>query len=120
MEKNALPAPLRELVERLAGLPGLGPKSALRIRITSYNVCYTKLLRSALMSAPGKPVKRATSPTDNFSPVRAFFTMSHKSSSSGIPSRSDGSHEQDIGCTNAGAGSITSFFVRSLSRSAPH
>ncbi len=34
MEKNALPAPLRELVERLAGLPGLGPKSALRIALT--------------------------------------------------------------------------------------
>ncbi|EPR37604.1 Recombination protein recR [Desulfovibrio sp. X2] len=34
MEKSALPAPLRELVERLAGLPGLGPKSALRIALT--------------------------------------------------------------------------------------
>lgn len=34
MDANTLPLPLRELVERLAALPGLGPKSALRIALT--------------------------------------------------------------------------------------
>lgn len=31
---RSLPAPLREVVDRLASLPGLGPKSALRIGLT--------------------------------------------------------------------------------------
>ena len=52
----------KELFATLINISGIGPKLALNIlRITSYNVCYTKLLRRRLAPPPaGRPRRYAT------------------------------------------------------------